>query len=70
MKSKMSREELIVLVTKICNFEGTQEEVNDNLGIFIDNVPHPTPGDIIFYNSEQLSPEEIVDIALNYKETK
>lgn len=66
----MTREELIALVTKICNFEGTQEEVNNNLGVFIENVPHPTPGDIIFYNEKKLSPEEIVDISLNYEETK
>ncbi|MFI8707609.1 hypothetical protein ACIGHG_11100 [Bacillus sp. NPDC077411] len=64
----MMKEELIELVTKICNFEGTQDEISEYIDILKENVPHPTPGDIIFWNFKQLSPEEIVDEALNYKE--
>lgn len=34
------------------------------------NVPHPAPSDLIFWNDVELSPEEVVEIALAYKESK
>jgi len=31
------------------------------------NVPDPSVSNLIFWNDEELSPEEIVDRALNYR---
>ncbi|SCN42084.1 Uncharacterized protein BC88300_03864 [Bacillus cytotoxicus] len=31
-------------------------------------MPHPAPSDIIFWDFRDLTPEELVEIALNYKE--
>ncbi|MGG3919907.1 hypothetical protein ABEV44_10635 [Parageobacillus thermoglucosidasius] len=44
------------------------EEVSEYIDILEKNVPHPAPSDLIFWNDEELSPEEIVEIALNYKD--
>ncbi|PGB61305.1 hypothetical protein COM12_26485 [Bacillus wiedmannii] len=68
-KIKIIKEELIKLVKK-CNFKGTKDEISEYIDILKENVPYPKLGDIIFWNSKQLSPEEIVDEALNCKEEK
>lgn len=70
MSKKLSKEELVELVNKICNPKLSDEEVSEYIEILEDNVPHPAPSDLIFWNDEDLSPEEIVEIALAYKEEK
>ncbi|MFI8706557.1 hypothetical protein ACIGHG_05615 [Bacillus sp. NPDC077411] len=73
MTLKMTKEELIELVTKICNPKLPEEELNEYVNQFNDSGvphPHPTPSDIIFGDFRDLTPEEIVEIALNYKEEK
>ncbi len=67
MTNKLSREELIILVEKIINCEGTEEEIDQMIEIVEKNVPHPEVSDLIFWDEEDLSPEQIVDKALNYK---
>lgn len=67
MSKKLSKEEIIELVNKICNPISSDDEVSKNIDILEDNVPHPAPSDLIFWNDEDLSPEEVVEIAL-YKE--
>ncbi|GAA1368311.1 bacteriocin immunity protein [Peribacillus frigoritolerans] len=70
MSKKLSKEELVELVNKICNPQLSDEEVSEYIEILEDNVPHPSPSDLIFWNDEDLSPEEVVEIALAYKEEK
>ncbi|WP_242221519.1 bacteriocin immunity protein [Bacillus cereus group sp. BfR-BA-01380] len=67
----MTKKELIELVTKICELDSTEEELNEYVYQFNNSgVPHPAPSDLIFWDFRNLTPEEIVEIALNYKEEK
>lgn len=62
----MTREELIQLVKEIMTPKGkTEEEINELVDILEKNVPHPAVTDLIYF--ENLTPEEIVDRAINYK---
>ncbi len=70
MSKKLSKEELIELVNKICNPKVSDEEISGYIDILEDNVPHPAPSDLIFWNEEDLSAEEVVNIALTYKDEK
>jgi len=63
----LSREELVKLVAAIMNGEGTEEEIDNMIHLLRRNVPDPSVSNLIFWNDEELSPEEIVDIALNYQ---
>jgi len=66
MKKKLSREELILLVKEITNVKGkTELQISLLIKELEQNVPHPEPSDLIYW--EDLTPEEIVDKALNYK---
>lgn len=67
---KLTFNELVELVNKICNPKLSDEEVSEYIEILEDNVPHPAPSDLIFWNEEDLSPEEVVEIALAYEEEK
>lgn len=67
MESKLSKLELIELVEKIMKSKGTEEEIDNMIEEIERNVPHPEVSDLIFWNEEELTPEQIVDIALAYK---
>ena len=67
MENKLSRLELIELVEKIMKSNGTEEEIDNMIEVLERNVPHPEVSDLIFWNEEGLTPEQIVDIALAYK---
>lgn len=62
----MTKEQLIKLVKELYNPKGkTEEEENRLLSLLEKNVPHPNVSDLIYW--EDLTPEEVVDIALSYK---
>lgn len=61
----MKKEELIKLVEKIINCDGSEEEIDNMILKLEKNVNHPEVTDLIFYDEK--SPEEIIDIALSYK---
>ena len=61
----MERTELIDLVNKIINCEGTEEEVDNMILLLEENIVYPDISDLIFYDEK--TAEEIVDIALAYK---
>ncbi|WP_405111639.1 hypothetical protein MHH28_03075 [Paenibacillus sp. FSL K6-1217] len=63
----LSRQQLIELVTKIVNAEGTEAELDQWLEIVASNVAHPGVSDLIFWHEPELTPEEIVDSALGYQ---
>lgn len=62
----MSKEDLIMLVEKIMKCDGTEEEIDEMIELLEKNVPDPRVSDLIFWGEEK-SPQEIVEIALNYK---
>lgn len=70
MYQKLTFKELVELVNEICNPKLSDEEVSEFIEILEENVPHPAPSDSIFWNDENLSPEEVVGIAVAYKEEK
>ncbi|GFI24814.1 hypothetical protein IMSAGC011_03618 [Lachnospiraceae bacterium] len=65
MNNKMDRNELIELVKKILDCEGTEEEVDEMISKLEQNVIDPDISDYIYY--DDLTPEQIVDKALAYK---
>lgn len=68
MPRKLNRKQLIEIVKKICIVDyAIEEEYEQDLSIFLDNVPDPEASDLIFHHNPELSPEEIVDKALAYK---
>ncbi|AFJ60769.1 hypothetical protein AR443_05675 [Bacillus velezensis] len=64
----MSKEELVSLVKKIMNPELEDEVIGKYIDLLEENVPHPAPSDLIFWSDEEYTAEQIVEIALNYKE--
>ncbi len=64
---KLTREELINLVNRIVKCEGSEEEIDEMIEVVKRNVPHPEISDLIYWNKEELTPEQIVDKALEYK---
>ena len=67
MFKKLTREELISLVNKIVECEGTEEEIDEMIEALKRNVLHPEIINLIYLNKEDLTPEQIVDKALSYK---
>ena len=67
MLKKLTREELINLVNRIVKCEGSEEEIDEMIEVVKRNVPHPEISDLIYWNKEELTPEQIVDKALEYK---
>ncbi|MBU7592611.1 bacteriocin immunity protein [Metabacillus halosaccharovorans] len=57
MNKNLSKDELVELVNKICKPNLSDEEVSEYIEFLEDNVPHPAPSDLIFWNDEDLSPE-------------
>ena len=64
----MSKEELVSLVKKIMNPELEDESIGKPIDILEENVHHPAQSDLIFWSDEEYTAEQIVEIALNYKE--
>ena len=67
MAETLSREELIELVRRIMNAEGTEEELDTWEETLEQNVTDPAVSDYIFYPDRDMTAEEIVDRALSYK---
>ena len=67
MLKKLTWEELINLVNRIVECEGSEEEIDEMIEVVKRNVPHPEISDLIYWNDEELTPEQIVDKALEYK---
>ena len=65
----MDKASLIQLVKKIQQSDGPEEEMDNMIDEFNLNVPDPNAVDYIFQKEfEDLSPQEIVEKALNYKD--
>jgi hypothetical protein len=59
--------ELIEIVKNIMEANGTEGEIDKMIDYVEKNVPHPEITDLIFWNERDLTAEEIVEEALNYK---
>lgn len=66
---RMNKNELIQLAKEIMNATGKSEDEHDEmLQRFLDNVPDPNAGNLFFYvQYEDLDAEEIVEKALSYQ---
>ena len=62
---KLSRDELIDLVRKIINCDGSEEEIDEMIFLLEENVVDPEIINFIYYDDK--TPEEIVELALAYK---
>lgn len=68
MKENLNKVELIELVRKIIKVDGSEQEIDEMINILEKNVPHPYISDLIFYpQKDKVTPEEIIEEALNYK---
>lgn len=67
MSKRLTREEVIDLVTNIIECNGTEEEIDEMIEILKSNVLDPEVINLIFWNDEDLTSEQIVDRALSYK---
>ncbi|MFD1434309.1 bacteriocin immunity protein [Kroppenstedtia eburnea] len=64
----MTREELVQLVKKILDPDSySEEELEEMVYLFNKSVPNPAGSDLIFWDHRDLTAEEVVDEALNYK---
>ncbi|MBP1995071.1 bacteriocin immunity protein [Paenibacillus eucommiae] len=64
---RLTRTQILDLVTRLCNGEGSEEEADEWIEMLQRNVPHPEVSSLIFWPEEELTPEEIVEQAFNYK---
>ncbi len=63
--NKYTKDELIELVRRIQDCEGSEEEIDKMMEELETNVPHPEISDLIFFDEK--TPEEIIELAINYK---
>jgi hypothetical protein len=59
-----NHEHLIVLVRKIMNAEGTEEELDDMLTEVQQALPYAEVSNLIFWDERELTPEQVVEEAL------
>jgi len=64
-----SKEELIELVRKIQNQQGTEAECIAWMKIVEMHVPDPYVSDLMFFSQPSLSPEEVVERAFEFQAT-
>jgi hypothetical protein len=67
MQEQLSRDQLVELVRRIMNAEGTEDEIDAWQDLLERNVLDPNVSDLIFYPDREMTAEEIVERALNYK---
>lgn len=67
MNELLTKAQIVDLVTRLYNGEGSEEEAGEWINLLQRNVPHPDISNLIFWPEEDLTIEEIVEKALNYK---
>ena len=66
MAEKLTKEVLVRLVERIQNAEGTEKEIDDLIDLLQESVPYPNVSDLIFYSENEMTAEEIVEVAMAY----
>ena len=67
MSNKLSKEQLVELVTRIMKAEGTVDQQDLLLDQLEANILDPNVSDYIYWPDKEMTPEEIVEKALSYK---
>ena len=49
LNTNLNRDEMIALVTRIRKVQGSREEINHAVRLFVANCRHPSKSDLIFY---------------------
>ena len=55
MSKRLTREELIDLVNKIIECEGSEEEIDEMIEVVKRNVPYPDISDLIYWSEDELT---------------
>ena len=63
----LPKEELVVLVRRLMNAEGSEQELDEIERLVRDSVPHPDISDLIYHPKVEMTAEEIVELALTYQ---
>ncbi|MFF0570571.1 hypothetical protein ACFYT7_23445 [Streptomyces sp. NPDC004041] len=66
-ESRMERDDLVRLTASIMEARGSEEEVDEMLDLLRENVPDPNVSDLIYYADPELTAEQVVDAAMEYK---
>jgi hypothetical protein len=64
-----TRQLLVEWLRKAKDAELPEAEQDAYLNLVVKNVPHPALTDLIYYSDTDYTPEEIIEIALNYQPT-
>jgi len=67
MGEKLSKEQLVSLVARVQEGEGSEEELEALLMLIDRNVPDPNVRNLIFYSPQSLTPEEVIERAFAYR---
>lgn len=67
LPQKLTEDEMVSLVEKICNHEGDQIQIDEWVELLEVSIPNPHISDLIFWNTKEMSPREIVREALQYR---
>ncbi|MGQ5525312.1 bacteriocin immunity protein [Chitinimonas sp. PSY-7] len=67
MNLQLSRDELVRMISKIMNAEGSEEELDELLFKLKEISLLPNVSDLIFFPEKEMSAEEIADAIQNYK---
>ena len=67
MPKKLDRSELIVLVQRLIDNAGSEDEIAEWIAQLKESVPHPAPSDLIYWSMTEPDAEEVVDAALAYR---
>jgi hypothetical protein len=76
MSQTLSRDDLIALVNRILKAEGTADQIDEDVELFLANCKHPAGTDLIFWpggcphdaTEPEPTAEEIVDKATSYQD--
>ncbi|MBX2799776.1 MAG: hypothetical protein KTR31_19010 [Myxococcales bacterium] len=67
MNSDMTRKALVDLVRRIIAAEGSEEELHARIALVGRHPPDPSWTDLVYWDSRELTPEQVVDEALAYE---
>lgn len=67
MEKRLSKAEVILLIARLMNGEGTEQEADEMISVLKQHVPDPHVSDLIFWSDEEYTPEEIYEKAMSYK---
>ena len=63
----LSRTELVELVKKVADSQGTDDEVAEWMELVMNETGCPNIGEYIFYTEPEMTPDEVVQKAMSYK---